>query len=81
MSSATQIKDKRLLIKQNVFSYNPIQLAAISNFKLAQLTFAPPNLHSLRKTAIVKNMLENVYSITPPEYLQQMTRWQFFTPE
>jgi hypothetical protein len=81
MSSATQIKDKRLLIKQNAFSYNPIQLAAISNFKLAQLTFAPPNLHSLRKTAIVKNMLENVYSITPTEYLQQMTRWQFFTPE
>ncbi|KAG1143982.1 hypothetical protein G6F37_000032 [Rhizopus arrhizus] len=81
MSSATQIKDKCLLIKQNAFSYNPIQLAAISNFKLAQLTFAPPNLHSLRKTAIVKNMLENVYSITPPEYLQQMTRWQFFTPE
>ncbi|KAI9255293.1 hypothetical protein BY458DRAFT_520359, partial [Sporodiniella umbellata] len=26
-------------------------------------------------------MLERVYSNTPPEWLQQMTRWQFFTPE
>ncbi|RCH82919.1 hypothetical protein CU098_000253, partial [Rhizopus stolonifer] len=62
-------------------SHNPIQLAAISNFKLAQLTFAPPDLHSLRKTAVIKNMLEDVYISTPVEWLQQMTRWQFFTPE
>lgn len=61
--------------------YSPIQLAAISNFKLAQLTFAPPDLHSLRKTAVVKNMIESIYSTTPPAWLQQMTRWQFFTPE
>lgn len=60
---------------------NPIQLAAISNYKLAQLTFAPPDLHSLRKTAVIKNMLHVVYSSTPPEWLQQMTRWQYFTPE
>ncbi|KAG1052528.1 hypothetical protein G6F43_005339 [Rhizopus delemar] len=68
-------------MKQNLFSHNPIQLAAISNFKLAQLTFAPPHLDSLRKTAVIKNMLESVYSNTPPEWLQQMTRWKFFTPE
>lgn len=67
--------------KQMVPSHNPIQLAAISNYKLAQLTFAPPDLHSLRKTAVIKNMLHVVYSSTPPEWLQQMTRWQYFTPE
>ncbi|GAN05296.1 hypothetical protein MAM1_0087d04766 [Mucor ambiguus] len=64
-----------------VTSHNPIQLAAISNYKLAQLTFAPPDLHSLRKTAVIKNMIEDVYSSTPAEWLQQMTRWQYFTPE
>ncbi|KAK4521713.1 uncharacterized protein ATC70_004247 [Mucor velutinosus] len=64
-----------------VASHNPIQLAAISNYKLAQLTFAPPDLHSLRKTAVIKNMIEDVYSSTPAEWLQQMTRWQYFTPE
>ncbi|KAI8884618.1 hypothetical protein K501DRAFT_322889 [Backusella circina FSU 941] len=62
-------------------SHNPIQLAAISNYKLAQLTFAPPDLNSLRKTAIIKNVLEDVYTNTPEEWLQQMTRWQFFTAE
>lgn len=62
-------------------SHNPIQLAAISNYKLAQLTFAPPDLHSLRKTAVIKNMLHVVYSSTPPEWLKPMTRWQYFTPE
>ncbi|KAG0174122.1 hypothetical protein DFQ28_002754 [Apophysomyces sp. BC1034] len=61
--------------------HNPIQLAAISNYKLAQLTFAPPNLDSLRKTAIIKNMLELIYKNTPAEWLDQMTRWEFFTPE
>jgi hypothetical protein len=48
---------------------------------LAQLTFAPPDLNSLRKTAIIKNVLEDVYTNTPEEWLQQMTRWQFFTAE
>lgn len=67
--------------KHIVPSHNPIQLAAISNYKLAQLTFAPPDLHSLRKTAVIKNMLHVVYTSTPPEWLQQMTRWQYFTPE
>jgi hypothetical protein len=66
---------------QIIPSHNPIQLAAISNYKLAQLTFAPPDLHSLRKTANIKNMIEDVYSSTPAEWLQQMTRWQYFTPE
>ncbi|KAF7728005.1 hypothetical protein EC973_006770 [Apophysomyces ossiformis] len=61
--------------------HNPIQLAAISNYKLAQLTFAPPNLHSLRKTAVIKNVLELIYNDTPAEWLDQMTRWEFFTPE
>ncbi|KAI9468485.1 MAG: hypothetical protein EXX96DRAFT_106979 [Benjaminiella poitrasii] len=70
-----------LASKHVIDSHNPIQLAAISNYKLAQLTFAPPDLDSLRKTAVIKNMLEDVYSNTPAEWLQQMTRWQFFTPE
>ncbi|KAI8371706.1 uncharacterized protein BYT42DRAFT_78379 [Radiomyces spectabilis] len=60
---------------------NPIQLAAISNYKLAQLTFAPPDFHSLRKTAIIKNMLDILYRDTPVEWLESMTRWEFFTPE
>ncbi|KAI8970252.1 hypothetical protein BDF20DRAFT_890133 [Mycotypha africana] len=64
-----------------ITSHNPIQLAAISNFKLAQLTFAPPDLHSLRKTAIIKNVIEDIYSNTPSDWLQQMTRWQYLTPE
>ncbi|CAO3623748.1 unnamed protein product [Mucor hiemalis] len=67
--------------KQVIPSHNPIQLAAISNYKLAQLTFAPPDLHSLRKTAVIKNMLQDVYTSTPAEWLQQMTEWQYFTPE
>ncbi|KAI7898105.1 uncharacterized protein BX663DRAFT_526226 [Cokeromyces recurvatus] len=70
-----------LASKQIIDSHNPIQLAAISNYKLAQLTFAPPDLHSLRKTAVVKNMIEDIYANTPVEWLQQMTRWQYFTPE
>jgi hypothetical protein len=62
-------------------SHNPIQLAAISNYKLAQLTFAPPDLNSLRKTAVIKNMIHDIYTTTPAEWLQQMTRWVYFTPE
>ncbi|ORX49417.1 hypothetical protein DM01DRAFT_316563 [Hesseltinella vesiculosa] len=61
--------------------HSPIQLAAISNYKLAQLTFAPPDMHSLRKTALIKNTVEYIYNITPPEWLDEMTRWEFFTLE
>ncbi|KAI9269952.1 hypothetical protein BY458DRAFT_456359 [Sporodiniella umbellata] len=68
-------------LKKSPIFYSPIQLAAISNFKLAQLTFAPPDLHSLRKTAVIKNTIEHIYSSVPAAWLQQMTRWQFFTPE
>ncbi|KAI7877173.1 hypothetical protein K492DRAFT_209867 [Lichtheimia hyalospora FSU 10163] len=68
-------------LAEMVVLHNPIQLAAISNYKLAQLTFAPPNIDSLRKTALVKNMLEVLYRETPSECLNQMTRWVFFTPE
>ncbi|KAI9320726.1 hypothetical protein BX666DRAFT_1226785 [Dichotomocladium elegans] len=68
-------------LNQMVSMHNPIQLAAISNYKLAQLTFATPDLHSMRKTALVKNMLEMLYEDTPSEWLDQMTRWVFFTPE
>lgn len=68
-------------LAEMVAMHNPIQLAAISNYKLAQLTFAPPNVDSLRKTALVKNMLEILYRDTPAEWLNQMTRWVFFTPE
>ncbi|KAI8146310.1 hypothetical protein BJV82DRAFT_666102 [Fennellomyces sp. T-0311] len=66
---------------QMIAMHNPIQLAAISNYKLAQLTFAAPDLHSMRKTALIKNMLDVLYDDTPPEWLDQMTRWSFFTPE
>ncbi|KAI8988859.1 hypothetical protein BDB01DRAFT_783374 [Pilobolus umbonatus] len=69
------------IVSQIMPYHNPIQLAALSNYKLAQLTFAPPDLHSLRKTAVIKNMLHVIYVKTPPEWLQQMTRWQYFTPE
>jgi hypothetical protein len=80
-NSSAPSKGMDLPLKKVVPSHNPIQLAAISNYKLAQLTFAPPDLHSLRKTAVIKNMLHVVYTSTPPEWLQQMTRWQYFTPE
>ncbi|KAI9492282.1 hypothetical protein BDB00DRAFT_829154 [Zychaea mexicana] len=68
-------------LNQMIAMHNPIQLAAISNYKLAQLTFAAPDLHSMRKTALIKNMLDVLYDDTPPEWLDQMTRWSFFTPE
>ncbi|KAI9256567.1 hypothetical protein BDA99DRAFT_539630 [Phascolomyces articulosus] len=68
-------------MNQMIAMHNPIQLAAISNYKLAQLTFAAPDLHSMRKTALIKNMLDVLYDDTPPEWLDQMTRWSFFTPE
>lgn len=68
-------------LNQMVAMHNPIQLAAISNYKLAQLTFAPPDLDTMRRTALVKNMLDALYEDTPPEWLDQMTRWTFFTPE
>ncbi|KAI7885611.1 hypothetical protein K492DRAFT_203821 [Lichtheimia hyalospora FSU 10163] len=68
-------------LNQMVAMHNPIQLAAISNYKLAQLTFAPPDLDTMRRTALVKNMLDVLYQDTPPEWLDQMTRWTFFTPE
>ncbi|KAI8065191.1 hypothetical protein BC940DRAFT_304421 [Gongronella butleri] len=61
--------------------HSPVQLAAVSNYKLAQLTFAPPDMHSLRKTALIKNTVEYIYNVTPPEWLDEMTRWQFFTLE
>ena len=66
---------------QMIAMHNPIQLAAISNYKLAQLTFAAPDLNSMRKTALIKNMLDTLYDDTPAEWLDQMTRWSFFTPE
>ncbi|CAM0140606.1 unnamed protein product [Umbelopsis sp. WA50703] len=72
------ITDSRL---QMATIYNPIQLAAISNYKLAQLTFTTPDDSSLLKTALIKNMLEKLYEVTPPEWLDQMTRWEFFSPE
>ncbi|KAI8335316.1 hypothetical protein BC941DRAFT_429985 [Chlamydoabsidia padenii] len=56
-------------------------LAAISNYKLAQLTFAPPDIHSLRKTAVIKNAIQHIYGGTPIEWLDGMTRWEFFTLE
>lgn len=81
MVSSLRGPDSPLASNHVIALYNPIQLAAISNYKLAQLTFAPPDTNSLRKTAVIKNMLEDVYSSTPEEWLQQMTRWQYFTPE
>ncbi|SAL98140.1 hypothetical protein [Absidia glauca] len=81
-SSTTSLKSSSSLLSQPLLSKdNPIQLAAISNYKLAQLTFSAPDWNSLRKTALIKNMAEVIYADTPPEWLDQMCRWQFFTPE
>ncbi|KAI8991617.1 hypothetical protein BDF20DRAFT_845586, partial [Mycotypha africana] len=61
---------------------NQTRLAAVSNYKLAQLTFSPPKDFTLRKTALVKNLVEIVYQHTLNDYLTKpMTRWTFFTPE
>ncbi|SAM03112.1 hypothetical protein [Absidia glauca] len=60
---------------------SPKHLAAISNYKLAQLTFAPPDIHSLRKTATIKNAIQLIYNTTPMECLTEMIRWEFFTLE
>ncbi|KAL9540679.1 hypothetical protein MBANPS3_009545 [Mucor bainieri] len=61
---------------------NRIRLAAVSNYKLAQLTFAPPDDRTLRKTALIKNLVEIAYKHTPHEHLtKHMARWEYFTPE
>ncbi|KAF1804748.1 hypothetical protein V8B55DRAFT_1497542 [Mucor lusitanicus] len=61
---------------------NRIRLAAVSNYKLAQLTFAPPDNCTLRRTALIKNLVEIVYKHTPHEHLtKHMARWGYFTPE
>ncbi|KAI9469067.1 MAG: hypothetical protein EXX96DRAFT_102957 [Benjaminiella poitrasii] len=60
---------------------NQTRIAAVSNYKLAQLTFAPPDSCTLRKTALIKNLVDIIYRHTPREYLLKMTRWQYFTPE
>ncbi|KAG2194885.1 hypothetical protein INT46_001615 [Mucor plumbeus] len=61
---------------------NQIRIAALSNYKLSQLTFAPPDNCTLRKTALIKNIVEIIYQHTPNEYLTtQMKRWNYFTPE
>ncbi|KAK4519667.1 translocon subunit [Mucor velutinosus] len=63
-------------------STNRIRLAAVSNYKLAQMTFAPPDDRTLRKTALIKNLVEIVYKHTPNEQLtKHMVRWEYFTPE
>ncbi|ORZ26008.1 hypothetical protein BCR42DRAFT_401410 [Absidia repens] len=75
-------QDAASILHQLVDEQNsPVQLAAISNYKLAQLTFAPPDIHSLRKTAVIKNTAQYIYDITPKEWLNEMTRWEFFTLE
>ncbi|GAN08880.1 hypothetical protein MAM1_0229c08399 [Mucor ambiguus] len=67
--------------KKSLFT-NRIRLAAVSNYKLAQLTFAPPDNRTLRKTASIKNLVEIVYKHTPNEHLtKRMARWEYFTPE
>lgn len=61
---------------------NRIRLAAVSNYKLAQLTFAPPDDCTLRKTALIKNLVAIIYKHTPNEHLaKHMVRWGYFTPE
>lgn len=68
--------------KKKVSPSNRIRIAAISNYKLAQLTFSPPDDCTLRKTALIKNIVEIIYQRTPNEYLTtQMMRWEYFTPE
>lgn len=68
--------------KKKVPPSNRIRIAAISNYKLAQLTFSPPDDCTLRKTALIKNIVKIIYQHTPNEYLTtQMMRWEYFTPE
>ncbi|OZJ06696.1 hypothetical protein BZG36_00452 [Bifiguratus adelaidae] len=80
MASSTRLPPQHPLARMHS-AYNPIQLAAITNYKLAQLTFAAPDGQALLKTTLAKNMLDHLYQVTPAEWLEQMTRWKFFTPE
>ncbi|KAI8882070.1 hypothetical protein K501DRAFT_316331 [Backusella circina FSU 941] len=57
---------------------NKCRLAAVSNYKLAQLTFSTMDHGSLKRTALIKNLLEQLYH-DDQDY--DMTRWEFFTPE
>lgn len=57
---------------------NKCRLAAVSNYKLAQLTFSTMDHGSLKKTALIKNLLVQLYD-DDQDY--GMTRWEFFTPE
>jgi hypothetical protein len=69
-------------LKKKMPPSNQIRIAALSNYKLSQLTFAPPDNCTLRKTALIKNIVEIIYQHTPNEYLTtQMKRWNYFTPE
>lgn len=68
--------------EKNSSPTNRIRLAGVSNYKLAQLTFAPPDDRTLRKTALIKNLVEIVYNHTPNQHLTNcMVRWEYFTPE
>jgi hypothetical protein len=65
----------------NIISYNLIRLAAVSNYKLAQLTFEAPSRSTLQRTMHVKKMLDELYQRTPPDWFSQMVRWEFLTVE
>ncbi|KAI8355168.1 hypothetical protein BD560DRAFT_476292 [Blakeslea trispora] len=62
-------------------NYYETRLAAISNYKLALITFTSPNNTTLRRTALIKNLSHQIYLRTPAEALEGMVRWEFFRPE
>ncbi|KAL1916717.1 uncharacterized protein VTP21DRAFT_5421 [Calcarisporiella thermophila] len=66
------------LLSFNLMPYTPDQMAAMTNYKLAQLTFSSYDSHSMRKRLLIKNFLERFYRNTPPEFLElPRGMWQF----
>ncbi|KAI8083265.1 uncharacterized protein B0P05DRAFT_586015 [Gilbertella persicaria] len=61
--------------------FNQARLAALSNYKLAIITFTPTSNGTLRKTALIKNLIQDIYQKIPFEYIDNMVRWEFFRPE
>ncbi|OBZ91324.1 hypothetical protein A0J61_00647 [Choanephora cucurbitarum] len=61
--------------------YNQTRLAAVSNYKLALITFTSPNHTTLRRTALIKNLVHTIYERVPVDALEGMVRWELFKPE
>ncbi|KAI8375371.1 hypothetical protein EDC96DRAFT_562431 [Choanephora cucurbitarum] len=61
--------------------HNQTRLAAVSNYKLALITFTSPNHTTLRRTALIKNLVHTIYERIPIDTLEGMVRWEIFKPE